>query len=84
MFKIKRLVSLITGLVTSLVGIVLRLNASEMAWPDSYSYSGAREHTIWGIREQTYIDIGTTMMYFGMILIMIVFINWLWSKDDKL
>lgn len=83
MNNMKRLISLVGGLVISVMGWQLRMNATEMAWPSSYSYSGAREDTIWAIREQAYIDMGMILVYFGMAVLFMVFINWLWSSDAK-
>lgn len=83
MYMKKRLMILVTGLVTSIIGILLRLNANGMAWPASYSYGGAREDTVWAIKEQIYNDIGTTLMFFGLALIFMVFMNILWTKENS-
>ena len=85
MINIKRIITGLTGIAISYIGWKIRINAFEMAWPDSWSYGGERENTIWAIKEQAYIDMGMALIYFGFAVILVTLINWLWltHKKDK-
>lgn len=82
MVKQKKLITFIFGVFTTIIGVILRLSARDIAWPDSYSYSGPRENTIWAIKEQAYQDIGMVLFVFGLIVILVVIINWLWMSKS--
>lgn len=69
----------IFGAVFTIFGILLRLFANDIAWPKEYGFSGPRENTIWAIREGAYQDIGLAFLIFGLVVIIIVIINWLWN-----
>lgn len=83
MLRKERLISLGTGLITSGIGIWLKLNANDLSWPDAYSFSGERAHTSWAIKERVYNETGTALMYFGLVLIFMVFMNILWMKKES-
>jgi hypothetical protein len=68
------------GVIVALLGLLLRLNARWMAWPDVYSYSGPRENTEWAIMERAYSDLGLILMVFGLSLVAITFSKWLWDE----
>ncbi len=72
---------LLAGLISFAVGILLRLNASGMSWPQEYSYSGEREDTVWAIRELALIEIGTALFIFGLVVILLVIAKLLFFKD---
>lgn len=69
------------GLISFVVGILLRLNARAIAWPTEYSYSGERENTVWAIRELALIEIGTALFIFGLIVVLLVIVKFLFFKD---
>lgn len=69
----------ILGVVFSIFGMLLRLFASDIVWPNEYSYSGPRENTLWAIREKAYQDIGLAFLIFGLVVLVVVVINWLWT-----
>jgi hypothetical protein len=52
-----------------------------LAWPTQWSYSGPREDTIWAIREYAYQDVSLMILGFGLLVIIIGLINWLWSAN---
>ena len=70
----------IIGFAAAIVGTLLRLFAQDIAWPKEYSYSGPREDTIWAIQEGAYQDIGLAFLIFGLMVILVAIINWLWSS----
>jgi hypothetical protein len=76
---IKYLITSIVGLSCTAVGIWLRLAARELAWPTEVGYSGPREETIWAIQEHAYQDLSLVILGFGLLVILIVLVNWLWS-----
>jgi len=53
------------GVVTFGVGAVLRLWATDLAWPSSYRFSGPREMTNWAILESALKDIALAIMILG-------------------
>lgn len=69
------------GLILFVVGILLRLSARAIAWPTEYSYSGERENTVWAIRELALIEIGTALFIFGLIVVLLVIVKFLFFKD---
>jgi hypothetical protein len=62
-----------------IVGVWLRLKAYDLAWPLEWSYGGPREDTVWAIREHAYQDLSLVILSFGMLMLIIVLIHWLWS-----
>lgn len=78
MIKTKQIKAGILGSIFTILGILLRLFANEIAWPKEYSFSGPRENTLWAIREGAYQDIGLVFLIFGLAVLLIVIINWLW------
>ncbi len=75
----KRLVVTALGSTVALLGIWLRLSARGLAWPAAYSYSGPREATEWAIREHAYGEIGIASLAFGLAVLLIVLVHWLWD-----
>ncbi len=80
--RIKQLIAFVIGAISAVVGFRLRLFAHDIAWPTSYSYSGPRENTIWAIREQTYQDVGMVILVFGLVVILVVLVNWLFLPPN--
>lgn len=84
MNKIKNEVIVIgVGIILYISGIVLKLNASSIAWPSNYSFSGERADTIWAIKENTILCIGSSLLIFGMILVLISVVSILWNQKDR-
>lgn len=81
MFNTKQVKAGIFGFIFIIIGILLRFNAKDIAWPQEYSYSGPRENTIWAIKESAYQDIGLVFLIFGFAVILIVINNWLWNQS---
>lgn len=71
----------ILGIALAIIGIILRIFAYDIAWPTSYVYGGPRENTIWSVKEVAYQEIGLVLFIFGLSLLLIVAINWLWTKS---
>ena len=67
------------GLICTAAGIWLRLKARDLAWPQEWSYSGPREDTIWAIQEHAYQDLSLAILGFGLLLLIVVLVHWLWS-----
>lgn len=53
-------------------GIFLRYFAYGIAWPKEWGYSGARENTVWAIKERALIDISYAFMLLGILLLLLV------------
>jgi len=81
MTRIKYFITSILGLSCIGVGIWLRLAAHELAWPIQWAYSGPREDTPWAIREHAYQDLSLAVLGFGLLIIILVLANWLWSPS---
>lgn len=73
---------LYSGILSCLIGIIIRFNAINIAWPREWSYSGDRANTIWAIREQVIIDISLFIIAFGFILTILVIIKYLFVEND--
>lgn len=83
MTRIKQLIAATIGLFVAIFGVRLRLAAYDLAWPNQFSYSGPRENTIWAIREQAYQDVGLVLTVFGLVVLLVVLVNWLWTPSDS-
>lgn len=81
MFNTKQIKVGILGVVSTLFGTLLHLFATDIAWPKEYSFSGARENTIWAIEEAAYQNLGIIFLIFGLAIILVTIINWLWSSS---
>jgi hypothetical protein len=75
----KRIIVAVVGIVSAIAGAWLHLNAPAMAWPASFSYSGPRSDTLWAIRERAIQDLGLMLVAFGLLVLLIVIVNWLWQ-----
>lgn len=82
MIKRKQIKAFFIGTVFTIAGILLRLFANDISWPKEYSYGGPRENTLWAIRERAYQDLALSFLIFGLVVIIIVVINWLWIPSS--
>jgi hypothetical protein len=71
------------GIVSAIAGALLRLRATALAWPTSFSYSGPRSDTIWAIQERAYQDIGLMLLAFGLLVLLVVLASWLWPCERR-
>ena len=83
MIIIRSFVASILGLACTATGIWFRLAAHDLAWPIEWGYSGPREDTLWAIRENAYEDISLFILGFGLLVISVVLVKWLWSPARK-
>jgi len=60
------------GILSFVVGLVLRINARSIVWPREYSYSGPRENTLWAIRETALSEISTAIYIFGLLIFLLL------------
>ena len=79
----KEIYTLLVGFITFVIGILLRLNARGMAWPQDYTYSGDRENTVWAFRELALIDISRALLVLGLAVILLVIAKFLFNKDSE-
>jgi hypothetical protein len=91
MAAIKSAITSIVGISCTLLGTWLRLAAHVLAWPTEWTYRGPREDIIWAIREHAYQDLSLVILGFGLLVIIIGLMNWLWSptlhgniSDDRI
>lgn len=63
------------GASSFLGGLALRLEANNINWPSSYTYSGPRSETKWAIAEQADIDVARFLMALGIVLIAVYFLK---------
>lgn len=83
MFKAKQIKTGKLGIVFTIIGTLLHLFANNIAWPKEYSFSGAREDTVWAIKEAAYQNIGMIFLIFGLSIILITIIHWLWTSPPS-
>ncbi len=81
MHKTKQITAAIIGVASTLIGILLHLFAINIAWPKEYSYTGERENTVWAIMEAAYQNIGLIFLIFGLAILLVTMINWLWTTS---
>lgn len=84
MLNIKQMIAGVLGIIFAIIGFVLRIFAYDMTWPKgSFGYSGPREDTIWAIQQAAYQEIGLVFLIFGLAVIFVVIINWLWMQSSS-
>ncbi len=72
-----------TGALT-LVGIILKWNAHDLAWPRQGSWSGPASETVWGRQEVAIGQIGLALMFAGILVFVVTYAYWLFDKKpDK-
>lgn len=78
----KPFIGLLGSAVLTLIGIMVRLKAHALAWPDtSYSYSGPPSETMWGRQEIAIGQIGITLMAAGILIFGVTYFYWLFNKS---
>jgi len=83
MTRAKQKIVTIIGLTVSLIGVRMRLYARDIAWPTTYSFSGPRENTVWAIQERAYQDVGLVLFVFGLVVLLVALIRWLWEPPTS-
>ncbi len=82
MFKTKQIKAAKVGAISTIFGTLLHLFSTNIAWPKEYSFSGARENTAWAIKEAAYQNIGIIFLIFGLAIVLVTIINWLWTSSS--
>jgi len=75
----KTQIGLIGSVILSFVGMLLRLNARALAWPQNYSYSGSRADTQWARQEDAIGQVGLIFMCVGGLLLVVTYVYWLFG-----
>lgn len=65
------------------IAIIVRLESYSMAWPSTWSYSGAREHTEWAIHEAALNDVAMMLFFLGSLIMAVAFHAHLTQTADK-
>lgn len=86
--NIKQVIASALGIIVTIIGLILRFLAYDISWPKgSFGFSGPREDTIWAVRQVAYQEVGLVLIIFGLAVIFVTLINWLWmqlpSGEDK-
>lgn len=71
------------GIVSFILGALLRWNAKEIVWPRDYCYSGPRESTSWAIKELALSEISTAIYVFGLVIILILIAKYVFQVEEK-
>jgi heme/copper-type cytochrome/quinol oxidase subunit 4 len=79
----KNIAGLIISSALTLIGILLRLNAAALAWPETYSYSGSRAETSWARQEDAIGQVGLILMVIGGLLFVVTYLHWLFAKETN-
>ncbi|MCK9221136.1 MAG: hypothetical protein M0Q40_00680 [Limnochordia bacterium] len=81
--RIRQWIAFAIGLVAAGAGAWLRVFAKDIAAPKlkSYSWSGPWKDTVWGFKEQAYLELGRIFLFFGLIVMLVALINFLWSNE---
>ena len=76
--------STIAGIITVSLWFIIMFNSHSWSWPTTYSYSGPREKTKWGLLEASLNDISIFFIYSGIVLIVFsLIINQYQSNQNK-
>ncbi|MBS7528811.1 hypothetical protein KHM83_19265 [Fusibacter paucivorans] len=73
----------IIGIISFIIGAILRLSARNLAWPKEYSYGVDRSETAWAIFENGLSDISMMIMLFGVIVCAITVVRYLWTQEKN-
>ena len=79
----KTQLGLIGSSVVCFVGMLLRLGARALAWPEKYSYSGSLADTRWARQEDAIGQVGLVLMCVGGLLFVVTYLHWLFAADSK-
>ncbi len=83
MLNLKQMIAGVLGIIFAIIGFVLRIFAYDMTWPKgNFGYSGPREDTIWAIQQVAFQEIGLVFIIFGLTVILVTIINWLWMQSS--
>ena len=69
------------GILSFLLGLILRFSARNLTWPIEYSYSGPRENTLWAIKEAALSEVSTVVYIFGLLIILLIIAKYIF-KDE--
>ncbi len=64
------------------LGMLLRLNARALAWPNRYSYSGSRADTAWARQEDAIGQVALVLMCIGGLLFVATYVHWLITSQS--
>lgn len=79
----KSLLGLLGSWGILLLGMILRLSAAAMAWPQSFSFSGSRADTQWARQEDAIGQVGLVLMCIGGLLFVATYFYWLFATDSQ-
>jgi len=72
------------SVVVFVAGLILRLKAVALAWPQEWSYEGARENTSWAKTEGAYVHVSLLLMFVGALMLAAVFSRWLFVDRKEI
>jgi len=78
----KSFIGLIGSAVLTFVGVVFRLSAHSWAWPTQYSFSGSASDTAWAKQEVAIGQIGMAWMFAGILIFVVTYFHWLFTKES--
>lgn len=61
--------------------MLLLIFAINIVWHKEYSYTGERENAVWAIKEAAYQNIGLIFSIYGLAILLVMMINWLWTTS---
>lgn len=80
----KSLIGLIGSAVLTLIGVYLRLKAHSMAWDGVISWSGPASDQPYAKQEDAIGQIGMALMIAGILIFVVTYFHWLFTKgSDK-
>ena len=72
----------ITGIITTFISLIIRLNAKQIAWPKRASWGAQVEATSFYAKQLAIADISNLFLAFGLILIAAVLIHSLFKTKE--
>ena len=79
----KSLMGLIGSSALTVFGMILRLSAHAIAWPQSYGFSGSRADTEWAHQEEAISQVGLILMCIGGFLLVVTYLHWLFAGESN-
>jgi hypothetical protein len=73
----------LVGLVIATISIVMRFQAHDLVWPESYGFMGSWQDTVWGRKQLALEQVSLLTAAFGFGLMLIACHGWLNSGASQ-
>ena len=74
---------IVGGILIAGLGMIIRGNARQIAWPKEYGFMGSRGSTEWFFQEELFKDYGRALILLGCGFFLATFYRWLCLSTTK-